>query len=378
MNDTHPFPIIGLFILSLILPASSQTFSSGSDGSYGAINITSDTTLTTPVDGIFNATTIFVASNAVLTFTRNQLNTPVYLLASGSVVIEGGIDVSGDDAIGSMGGLGGPGGFAGGHGGGIGAGAGMGPGGGNPSKPGAYAEISDGTFGPLNSRLYGNTLLMPLIGGSGGGGRTGDSGGGGGGGAILISSSTFVQIEGGIFSLSGVASSSSLAGQSLTCGSGGAVRIVTPKILGSGIIDLKRALPGYDERVSAGRIRIDTLDPAPLITIRGVGSIGTFMQVFPTIRPKLEIIEVAGQPVSPTSATLLTIPIGGPLATTIKIRATDFQGSVPIQIALTPDSSNRTLVDHTINMGGATTVTETVNLTLSDNTLTHVHVWTRP
>src|SRR5437667_5434601 len=43
----------------LAWPAAAQTnFNSGSDGSYGALNITSDTTLDLPTNGIFNCTTI--------------------------------------------------------------------------------------------------------------------------------------------------------------------------------------------------------------------------------------------------------------------------------------------------------------------------------
>src|SRR5881296_1745549 len=75
--------------------ASGQPFSSGSDGSYGPLNITSDTTLDLPTNGIFNCTTISVARSMTLRFNRNPLNTPVYLLATSNVVIDGVIDVSG-------------------------------------------------------------------------------------------------------------------------------------------------------------------------------------------------------------------------------------------------------------------------------------------
>src|SRR5579863_7957993 len=78
---------------TMSLPA--QGFVSGSDGSYGALNITSNTTVAMPSNGVFNCTTITIAQGATLTFTPNALNTPVYLLATGNVVITGTIDVRG-------------------------------------------------------------------------------------------------------------------------------------------------------------------------------------------------------------------------------------------------------------------------------------------
>ena len=101
----------GLSTMSLL----AQGFSSGSDGSYGAINITSNTTLALPSNGIFNCTTITVAQGAILTFTKDALKTPVYLLATSNVSISGTIDVSGKQGNGVAGGDSGPGGFPGGN-----------------------------------------------------------------------------------------------------------------------------------------------------------------------------------------------------------------------------------------------------------------------
>jgi len=68
-----------------------------------------------PPNGIFNCTTITVASNVTLTFVPNSLNTPVYLLAQGDIVINGIIDVSGQNGQTNGGySLAGPGGFEGG------------------------------------------------------------------------------------------------------------------------------------------------------------------------------------------------------------------------------------------------------------------------
>src|SRR5258706_7032184 len=82
-------------LLAQRMPAQTFAFDSGSTGEYGPMNITSNTTLDLPVDGKFHCTTINVATNATLRFNRNPLNTPVYLLATSNVTINGTIDVSG-------------------------------------------------------------------------------------------------------------------------------------------------------------------------------------------------------------------------------------------------------------------------------------------
>src|SRR5437667_12626146 len=102
--------IVGLSImLATQLPAA--PFNSGSTGSYGPIEITTNTTLDMPPDGVFHCTTITVAAGATLKFRRNSLNTPVNLLAQSNVLINGNIDLSGTSAPAGSPGLGGPGGF---------------------------------------------------------------------------------------------------------------------------------------------------------------------------------------------------------------------------------------------------------------------------
>src|SRR5262249_26596668 len=160
-------------------------FSSGSDGSLGALNVTDDTTIDlskTAPDGRLNYTTVNIAAGKTLRFLKNALNTPVFLLASGDVTIAGTIDVSGAQGPNPQtggaptGGLAGPGGFDGGKPGfssEIGPGSGYGPG-------GAHSGLSDGSangagagsFGSVaswsqgqNSHgkvIYGSPLLIPM------------------------------------------------------------------------------------------------------------------------------------------------------------------------------------------------------------------------
>ncbi|NKB24261.1 MAG: hypothetical protein GKR87_07785 [Kiritimatiellae bacterium] len=84
-------------------------FNSGSTGSDGALNVTVNTNIDLPPDGIFHFTTINIAQNVTVTFNRNTLNTPVYLLAQGDITIDGDIDVSGQNSPPGGVGAGGPG-----------------------------------------------------------------------------------------------------------------------------------------------------------------------------------------------------------------------------------------------------------------------------
>src|SRR5215510_7358059 len=79
----------GLCLLSCV--AAQAQFSSGSTGADGALVVTNDMILPLLPDGIFNFTTITI-SNATLSFTRNTLNTPVYLLATADVYINGNVN----------------------------------------------------------------------------------------------------------------------------------------------------------------------------------------------------------------------------------------------------------------------------------------------
>ena len=99
--------------------AQAQPFTNFNSGSTGTVDliITSNTTITLPPEGILHYRSISISNGATVKFTRNPLNTPVYLLAQSNVVINGTIDVSGDNGNGIYRGLGGPGGFDGGYGG---------------------------------------------------------------------------------------------------------------------------------------------------------------------------------------------------------------------------------------------------------------------
>src|SRR5262245_11909056 len=276
----------------LLLPTVHCTWAQFDSGSTGtvALVVAPGTTLTTnlPPDGVLHFTTISIGNNATLRFRTNALNTPVYLLAKGDVVINGTIDVSGrgTGTNAFVGGEPGPGGFGGGAPGFLVqagpppsalGGAGHGPGGGrdiSSQRDGFYAAPSTGSG-------YGYPHLIPLVGGSGGCGRGNSitNGGGGGGGAILIASSTRIQINtGGKVLAQGGPRSDGNAG----FGSGGAIRLVAPMVLGTGSLDVSGDPSAAALASVRGRIRIDSVlrydpldpvNPANRFSLTGSNSI---------------------------------------------------------------------------------------------------------
>lgn len=254
-----PALILALTLL-LWLPALTvwgQAFNSGSTGSLGALSPATNTTVVLPADGILNYTTVTVPAGVTVTFQRNATNTPVTLLAQGTVTIAGAIRVNGDAALagftsGSVGvtpgQLGGPGGFRGGDGGIRGLApsngtGGLGTGGGDPGLfPAIFTR--DGSYGAAYF-----VSLQPIYGGSGGGGgvaSTSQNGpsGAGGGGAIVIASTTQILIQStGVVSANG---GDGISGSQTTCGlpaggagSGGAIRLIAPQVTNQGTLQAR-------------------------------------------------------------------------------------------------------------------------------------------
>jgi len=382
-----------LLFASGLSTAQGQVFDFGSDGTFGAIDITVNTTLDIPADGIFNATTINVASGATLRFNRNALNTPVYLLATGDITIDGAIDVSGANAVSNMpvGGAGGPGGFDGGMPGfgvEVAPGAGFGPGGGlgGPMRSsvasagrGAYGSLPNSIQRTADGSTYGSSLLVPLVGGSGGGGTEGQpgGGGGGGGGAILLASNTRIQMNspGRVSSFGGQST-----GNSDTSGSGGAIRLVAPVIAGNGQLDARGG--SFQSSAGAGRIRVDTIDRTALqfgFIPTSVTAIGTLMFVFPDVVPRLDVVEAAGDiiPEGQPDPVLVLLPFGSTTSRTVTVQARDFIGMVPINVVLTPESGVPVVYPADIDMSTGNPAQVIVNVEIPVNTATRINAWTR-
>lgn len=277
---------------AFISPAA-WAFNSGSTGADGALSPTVNTEIQVPPSGILNYISVNIPAGVTVTFKKNVLNTPVYLLLSGDASVAGTIDISGTpgaqtgtsgdgkQADDGLPGQGGPGGFGGGRGGRddpaqstaiIRGGGGLGPGGGSGGTEGAdgcdtttawyykyiggpagyatdgskyssagYCGTAYATLSKRQGKAYGSSILQPLIGGSGGGGGRGGtayagSGGGGGGGAILIAASGTINLTGLIKADGGGAGypRGDNVGGAGSGGSGGAIRLVATTVTGAG------------------------------------------------------------------------------------------------------------------------------------------------
>ncbi len=256
MNRTHIWMALGAMILT-VGTAHSQTFSSGSDGSDGALNLTTAGTVifnpsalglhgTGVANNVFNFTTINIANGVTLQFQSDLVNNQAVIwLATGNVTIAGQMSLSGqngaamnptDPGLTRSPAQPGPGGFPGGVGFYLNSGptAGGGYGGG---APGPATGNGTGGFGVYS---YYNTNLTPLYGGAGGGGGNIASGGvaggngGAGGGAIRIVSTTAINLTGSIDVSGGGQGGGVGNAYSGGAGSAGAVHIIAPTFSGGG------------------------------------------------------------------------------------------------------------------------------------------------
>lgn len=276
-------PFVLALVVLLSAAAYGQSFSSGSTGADGALDLAAMSCticeIQLPESGILNYTTVNVPTNKTLQFNPNLRNTPVIMLAQGSVTVAGIVNVS------ASGRVPGPGGF---YGSGSGGGPGFGPGGGT-AIGGAGIWI-----GPLS--------LVPIIGGSGGGGFcTSNVPSGGGGGAIVIASSSSITFLGG-------ASIYANSGTGFQCGnpgSGGAIRLIANALNISGSLNAC----GYGHPnivVTCGVIRLEA--PQGAINFTGTASPPAVLStinpaIVPSNMSSLQIVSIGGQTVPAYSGT---------------------------------------------------------------------------
>ncbi|MBK1877027.1 kelch repeat-containing protein [Pelagicoccus mobilis] len=272
--------------------------------------------MTEKADGVWNFTTIDIPSGSEVIFTRNAANTPVVWLATGNVNINGLLRLDGENGKANDGSdnyaLGGPGGAAGGLGairfdvsGNYAGTPGQGAGGGAPGVTSAQYG-SDGNF----RSTYGNTLLLPLVGGSGGGGgaSSDNSNGGhgaGGGGAILIASDLDITVNGTINADGGDRSwgGASYGGD----GSGGSIKLMADRLLGSGNLWARGGRSKTNE--AGGRIRLEAFF-RPLAAKASPPSSATAPIAAPDFGdlPSLTILSVDGENVAVPSTGNLQTP----------------------------------------------------------------------
>ena len=364
----------------------------GSDGSMGALNVTANTTLTVPPDGVFHYTTININAGTTLSFTRNSNNTPVYLFATGDITIAGTINLDGADSSGTSYTPGGPGGGDGGYatiGGGTG-GAGGGPGGGKPGLGNVTGTLEPGTAGvgvfstigsgisTNRTSVYGGPLLRPLVGGSGGGATysTELRSGGGGGGAIRVGSSTRITFTGNILARGGDSAPGA--------GSGGSVHLVAPLVTGNGTMNVDGGAiyrSGFGQTLGSagrGRTRVDTFDRRTL-SISGVDSIGSHVVGLESPPPRLDIVEVAGNgvPLGSPEPVQVILPTNAPSSQIIRVRAAGLNAMVPLELQLRPWDGLPIKYTNVIDNLSQDPAFVDVSVTIPPNILFNVEAWKR-
>ncbi len=317
-------------------------------------------------NGRFDFTTIEVPSGITVRFLKDAVNSPVRWLASGEVVINGVLDVSGERGSSSFApgqvAQGGPGGYAGGGRGvrfdassSYSGGPGQGPGGGLPGTQPVTSpqNLRDGQSGRYLD-AYGNAFLQPLLGGSGGGGgssvNAADGGsGGGGGGAIMISSSRDIVINGAIRANGGdVDGFNSFGGR----GSGGGILLKADRVSGPGVLE---AYGGYASNPNAdGRIRVEayvrtmTSVGNPVIIGGLPGANGEINNAGATLQ--ITSVKGVGVPVLPSGSLLTPDVVFSETGTvTVQVAATGIPDGTPVNLRVTTSNG---VVSGSANLAG--------------------------
>jgi hypothetical protein len=369
----------------LLLPLMANAFESGSTGADGAFNPTASVQLTLPPSGIFNYTDITIPAGVTVTFAKNANNTPVILLATGDVTVDGVIDVNGSAQIAGAGGIGGPGGFDGGRGGlraGTGfhmGGNGFGPGAGEGAPKGYTNAGAGGSFGSKGQDgsiangqgeaglIYGRANLRTLIGGSGGGGggtKLAPSGGGGGG-AILIAASGTITTNGLITARggAGITYNGHLYGQSGS-GSGGAIRLVATIIQGEGAINANINSGGING--GHGRIRLEAENLLRLANTSPGYSFATPQPLFFANFPTVKITTIAGNPVPSSPIGFRDVVLSGVTQNpvTIGFETNNIPPGTTIDLSASPERGTASTATSSAVTGSLTLGTASANIDL--------------
>ena len=224
-----------------------------------------------------------------------------------------------------------------------------------------------GRCGSIGGRgqLYGNALLLPLLGGSGGsGGQTGGGsvsiagGGGAGGGALRVFSSVSITANGTISANGGSGGSGATGGIAPFLngggGSGGGIHLIAPIVSGSGVLS---AIGGGDgvggvlDDGSVGRIRVDATQQNFAGTSDPPASLGTPFNVpLPVGSPQIRVTSVGGEavPATPTgSFTMPDVSIDQANALAVEIEARNIPVGTVAQVHVFSEAGPNQTIDST-------------------------------
>lgn len=267
---------------------------------------------------VFKYSSVYIASNATVTFINNQTHAPVVWLVNGNVTINGTVNLDGQAGNNTGNNTDpnnlaepGPGGFRGG--GNIinGGGSGYGPGGG-------FSGYNSGIY----SGSYGNPQIIPLIGGSGGSGFNGWNGNAGGGAILIAATGTMNLTNGNLHATGGYNFGNSGRG------SGGAIRLVAYQISGNGSTSIS-ALGGNGDNTIAGIIRLETISvvgsPNVSPTTQAVTP-DSPVKIFPaTNAPTVTILNVTTKPVSADPKAVMSVNVNADDVTLVTTNAVTIQ-----------------------------------------------------
>ena len=379
--------------LALATTAIAQV-NSGSNGSDGALNPTSDLVIDMAdhPDGIYHYTSVNIPAGVTVSFIPNAANTPVVWLAQQQVLISGSVNLNGHEINFATGQPGGPGGFAGGAApaGGNPPHLGQGPGGGgvdpaDAQQVGGNAAygLEAATSGHPSGSIYGNKFLLPLMGGSGGSGGYSygySNGGGGGGGAMLIASSAGIRIDGSISANGGGAPPRGEQINFLGGGgaSGGAIRLVAQLVEGSGSISVSGGLAGNyanygtrTARAGGGRIRIDAFENRFNGSSGGAFSTGFQPIIIPAEGQGLQLniaavadVDVSATPTGQLTSPDVIIPANQQNPVSIVVRCTNIPLNTEIIVDVTPANGATVRATGLNTAGTQASSTATVNVTM--------------
>lgn len=379
------FNFMSTLVLAVLLSSraavqAQQFFDSGSNGSDGALNLTTPgviefdpATFNPPLDpdgdNVYHFTTITIGAGVTVRLTSRKINAPVFWLTTKEVQIDGTIDLNGENgiAVGStfesrLRAMPGAGGYAGGVAafGSSPAEPGEGPGGGRAGTFGGGGGYA-GVGGCNGGAAYGNDFLVPLLGGSGGGGNN-QGGGGAGGGALLIASSQSIAVTGTVRANGGHIGSSFSGG-----GSGGAIRLAAPLINGGGFLLAEPG--GANCPGSNGRIRLEAFQnqmtrgasPQAVLAL----PYGVFLPA--SQPPSVRVVSIDGKPVLPSPTASLTLPdvvLNKATPVTVNIEAHHIPPGTIVKLLLFSDQGATQSIDSTPLVGTEATSTATATITV--------------